>query len=144
MTAPISGGCLCGRLRYTLDAAPAASRVCWCRECQRIAANGTVNVLFPSDRIALAGEPAAFSRTAASGNTVTLRFCPHCGTQLFSDSSGRPAWTVVRAGTLDDPSAFRPSANIWTDSAPAWACMDPALDRHAGQPAPPPSPAPAR
>lgn len=136
-----TGGCLCGRVRFTIDAAPAASRVCWCRECQRIAANGTVNVLFPTGHIALAGSPASYERRAASGNTVTLRFCPACGTQLFSDSSGRPGWTVVRAGTLDAPSAFRPSANIWADSAPDWACLDDALERHAGQPAPPPAPA---
>ncbi|MFM1988098.1 MAG: hypothetical protein RJA99_1055 [Pseudomonadota bacterium] len=141
MAGTTTGGCLCGRLRYTIDAAPAASRVCWCRECQRIAANGTVNVLFPTDRIALAGTPASFERRADSGNTITQRFCPACGTHLFSDSSGRPGLTVVRAGTLDDPSAFRPSANIWADRAPAWACLDATLDHHPGQPAPPPAPA---
>jgi hypothetical protein len=46
---------------------------------------------------------------------------------------------VVRAGTLDDPSAIRPTANIWAASAPAWACLDPALERVDRQPAPPPS-----
>ena len=42
------GGCLCGQVRYEILAAAGPSRVCWCRDCQRISSNGTVNVIFPS------------------------------------------------------------------------------------------------
>jgi hypothetical protein len=49
---------------------------------------------------------------------------------------------VVRVGTLDDPSAVRPSTNIWVASAPSWACVDQALEQFEGPPAPP-SPAKA-
>jgi hypothetical protein len=44
----------------------------------------------------------------------------------------------VRLGTLDDPASVTPSANLWAGSAPAWACLDPALDRFQHQPGPPP------
>ena len=71
------------------------------------------------------------------GNTVRRKFCPTCGSHLFADSSGRVGLTVVRTGTLDDPSAIRPVANIWSASAPAWACLDASLERIEHQPLPP-------
>lgn len=134
-----TGGCLCGQIRYTINAEPTASRICWCRDCQKIASNGTVNALFPTAAIEITGSPARHDKTAASGNTVTRSFCPVCGSQLFADSSGRPGITVVRLGTLDDPSAIQPTANIWTASAPGWACMDEGLERHEAGPVAPPA-----
>lgn len=131
-----TGGCLCGQIRFRLAAEPGPSRICWCRDCQRISSNGTVNAVFPSEAIEISGAPAAYQKAADSGNMVTRRFCPACGTQLFSDSTGRPGLTVVRLGTLDEPSAIRPTANIWSASAPAWACLDESLDRFEGAPPP--------
>ena len=131
------GRCLCGAVHYTIAADPLVTRVCWCRDCQRLAPNGTVNAIVPTDALAVTGEVATFENLADSGNRLTRRFCPRCGTQLFANSSARPQFTVVRVGTLDDPSSVRPSANIWTRSAPAWACMDPRLETSDGQPLPP-------
>lgn len=131
-----SGGCLCGRVRYRLRGDPTMVRICWCRDCQRIAANGTVNALYASDAIAISGETATYSSTADSGNQVSRRFCPTCGSHLFADNTGRPGLTVVRVGTLDDPSSVTPVANIWAASAPIWACLNSTMDRVERQPAP--------
>jgi hypothetical protein len=133
-----SGGCLCGQVRYRIAAEPGPSRLCWCRDCQKLAANGTVNVIFPSAAIEVTGTTGQHTKAADSGNQVTRRFCPDCGTQLFSDSTGRPGLTVVRMGTLDEPSAITPTMNIWTGSAPRWACIDTSLQSFGGGP-----PAPA-
>jgi hypothetical protein len=124
-----TGGCLCGQVRYRIAAEPGPSRICWCRDCQRIASNGTVNVIFPTAAIEITGTPGQHTKVADSGNRVTRRFCPQCGIHLFSDSTGRPNLTVVRVGTLDEPASIRPTANIWSTSAPPWACLDPALER---------------
>ena len=132
-----TGSCMCGQVRYRIASDPGPSRICWCRDCQRISANGTVNVIFPTASIEITGMVGQHVKVADSGNQVTRRFCPQCGTQLFSDSTGRPGLTVVRVGTLDDPSSIKPSANIWVTSAPAWACIDPALE-HFDRGAPPP------
>jgi len=129
-----AGGCLCGEIRYEITAEAGPSRICWCRDCQRISSNGTVNVIFPSDAIKVSGSPGKHVKPADSGNTVTRRFCSSCGTQLFSDSSGRPGLTVVRVGTLDEPSAVKPTTNIWVASAPSWACVDPSLEQFKGPP----------
>lgn len=135
-----TGGCLCGQVRYRLSAEPVIARLCWCRDCQHIAGNGTANAIFPTEAISVSGEPAAYTSSADSGNQVRRRFCPQCGCHLFADSTGRPGLTVVRVGTLDDPSSVKPVANIWAGSAPAWACLDGRLDRIEGQPVPPPRP----
>ena len=121
--APHTGGCLCGQVRYTIDAEPLGSRMCWCRDCQRIASgSATVNALFPDDAVTYSGEIAVFKRVADSGNTVHRGFCPTCGSQIFSrtpEPAGQPV--RIRTGTLDNPELIAPQAVIWTDSAPSWA-----------------------
>jgi hypothetical protein len=77
---------------------------------------------------------AEHTKPADSGNLLTRQFCPTCGTHLFGRSSGRPQVRVVRAGNLDNPSSVRPSMQIWTSSAPDWACLDPSLPRVERQP----------
>jgi len=131
-----TGGCLCGAIRYRITAEPVVSRICWCRDCQHIASNGTVNAIFPSASIEISGTPAEYVSAADSGNHVRRRFCQTCGSHLFADSTGRAGLTVVRMGTLDDPSSVRPVANIWAGSAPAWACLDTTLPRIDQQPSP--------
>jgi hypothetical protein len=131
------GGCLCGAVRYTVSAAPIVTRVCWCRLCQYLGAgSGTVNVCFPTDAITIEGQLADFQSVAHSGNKMRRRFCPVCGTQLFSEAEARPHLIFVRAGTLDDREVARPAATIWTDQAPTWACIDARIPSIAGQPPP--------
>lgn len=132
-----TGRCLCGGVTFKLASEPVATRVCWCKDCQHLAANGTVNLLVPADALSVSGPLAEYTKTADSGSQVTRQFCPTCGVQMFGLSSGRPQFRVVRAGNLDDTSSIQPSMNIWADSAPAWACLDPALERVAQQPVPP-------
>jgi len=132
-----TGGCLCGEVRYRLTAEPVVSRICWCRDCQRIAGNGTANAMFPAGAIEVTGSISEFVSMADSGNYIQRRFCPLCGCHLFADSSGRPGLSVVRIGTLDDPSSIKPASNIWSGSAPTWACLDPSIDRFEQQPPPP-------
>ena len=133
----ITGGCLCRGVRYRITAAPILSRVCWCRNCQYIAAgNGTVNVCFPSAALSVEGEPRDYALTADSGNRMHRRFCANCGTHLFSGAEERPQLVFVRAGTLDDCELARPGVTQWIESAPSWACFDPALPKVARQAAP--------
>ena len=138
----IEGGCLCGAVRYVSTAEPMTARACWCRVCQHLASgNATINVVFPKDAVAITGEMKDYQSTADSGNRMHRRFCPQCGTHLFSESEARPQLIIARAGTLDDPSLVRPTAEIWTRSAPKWARLDPDLQHFDGQP---PAPAPAK
>ncbi|HEY8277265.1 MAG TPA: GFA family protein [Methyloceanibacter sp.] len=134
----IRGGCLCGAVRYEIEAEPITARVCWCRRCQKIGAgSGTVNVVFPAEAVSVKGELGDFKSVADGGNNMHTRFCPKCGTPVFTGAESRPHLVVVRAGTLDDPEVGAPAITIWTEEAPSWAAFDPELPHDPGQPPPP-------
>jgi hypothetical protein len=134
---PITGGCLCRAVRFSIAAAPLTARSCWCRLCQYLAAgNATVNVVFPSAALSVTGATTDFASIADSGNHMHRRFCPTCGTAMFSASESRPNWVIVRAGTLDDPTLAPPQMTIWTAAAPTWACFDALLPQFPGPPPP--------
>ncbi len=132
-----TGGCLCGAVKFRLTAEPISSRICWCRDCQHISGNGTANAVVPAEAFEVSGPLTEYAKTADSGNTISRLFCPTCGGHVYGHTSARPQWRVVRIGALDDPSSIAPQQNIWTASAPSWACMNPAIEQASGQtPAP--------
>ena len=134
----ISGGCLCGAVRFESSAPPVITRVCWCRLCQYLGAgSGTVNVCFNTGTFSIRGATADYSSIADSGNVLHRRFCPACGTPLFSEAESRPHLVFARAGTLDDPEVAKPAMTIWTSKAPSWACIADDLPRVERQPPPP-------
>ena len=128
---------MCGAVRYESTAAPVTTRLCWCRVCQYIGAgSATVNTCFKTESFSVKGELREYRSIADSGNVMHRRFCPNCGTHLFSEAESRPHLIFVRAGTLDDPEIARPVATIWTSQAPSWACIDERLPKVERQPPP--------
>ena len=133
---PITGGCICKAIRYSVSAPPVGSRQCWCRDCQYFGSgSSTVNVIFNTADVTITGELRTFVSLADSGSTVTRGFCPTCGTPVTSASSARPHFLILRAGTLDHTGIATPAMNIWTDSAPPWAHLDPDVPSTPAQPA---------
>jgi hypothetical protein len=131
----ITGGCLCGAVRYAIEAEPMVTRICWCTDCQKFAAGSTtVNVIFPSEAVTIEGELRDYASTAASGNLMHRGFFPKCGTPMITGSEARPYLIGWRAGTLDDPELAKPEVTIWTSSAPSWAVIDADLPQVAEQP----------
>lgn len=137
-----TGQCLCGAVRFTLTTEPLVTRVCWCRDCQHLAANGTVNAIVETQGLTVSGALSEYTNIAASGNELSRSFCPNCGTHVVARSSARPQFRVLRVGNFDEPSSLRPSMNIWTASAPSWACLDQTLEQVEHQPTPPRQPPP--
>ena len=139
----ITGRCLCGAVRYESAAPPVITRVCWCRLCQYLGAgSGTVNACFKTESFTIQGATSDYSGVADSGNVMHRRFCPKCGTPLFSAAEARPHLIFVRVGTLDDPEVGRPAMTIWTEQAPSWACSAADLPRVERQPPSPPASTP--
>ena len=133
----ITGGCRCGKVRWESAEPPIVTRVCWCRDCQYLGAgSGTVNACFRTATFSVTGETTDFVSNADSGSRMHRRFCPACGTPLFSEAEARPHLVFVRTGTFDDPNLAEPAMTIWTASAPQWAAIDPDLPHVDGQPPP--------
>ena len=131
----INGGCLCGAVRYTLNAKPIVTRECWCKLCQSLASgNSTINLVFPVDAISISGELKDYSSIADDGNKMHRRFCSSCGVHLFSNAEERPNIIVVRAGTLDDAEQVKIEGIIWTSEAPSWAYLNPDIPHFENQP----------
>lgn len=131
MPAPFSGGCLCGAIRYESRAAPLFSINCHCRDCQRATGTAYAPVLaVPRDALTITqGEPTYYTSQSDSGETVSRGFCPECGSGIFSKLSANPGIVGLKAASLDDPSWFRPSVDIYTDSAQPWDVMNPDLPK---------------
>jgi len=135
-----TGQCSCGAVAVSIAGEPAAVRQCWCRQCQQLAGGGaTNNAMFNTADVTITGELAQATWTAASGNTLTHSRCAACGNPVYAQSSARPQFMTMRLGILDPGHGLAPQAVIWTDDAPAWAVIDPALPTFPQQPPPPPS-----
>jgi hypothetical protein len=123
MATLITGGCMCGAVRYECSAEPMMSANCYCKDCQRSSGGALASVLVvPKEAFKLTkGEPKHYEVTADSGNKVSRGFCTNCGSPILSLLTGMPNVVAIKAGSLDDPASFKPPANVYMASAPAWA-----------------------
>jgi hypothetical protein len=131
MATPFTGGCLCGTVRYECSAAPLFSLNCHCRDCQRETGSAfapILAVLTAAFRLTQ-GTPQYFDVMADSGQTTRRAFCAACGSRLFGEPGSAPDLVTIRAGSLDDPSQFRPSLDIYTASAQPWDYLNPELPK---------------
>jgi len=111
----IQGGCYCGEIRYLSLGKPEASIQCHCRECQYITGgNPNVLMIFPLDDFQFTkGNPKEFKRNDIE-NPVTRLFCENCGTGIGTKNPNRPNSIILKVGTFDDPSIFKPDIAIFT------------------------------
>jgi hypothetical protein len=95
---PVTGGCLCKAVRYTIDAQPILTRECWCRVCQDLGAGSSaVNSCLHAAALRVTGELRDYHSTADSGNTMHRSSRPGCGTPVFS-AHAIPASFGIRTG----------------------------------------------
>jgi hypothetical protein len=122
----ITGGCLCGTVKYSTDEDPIPGRtlVCHCTTCQRhIGSAFATFVCFSRGAVAVAGNLKTYTEPGGmTGQPIHRRFCPNCGTPILLEKEGSPR-TLVAAGTLDDVSIVKPSISIFCESAQPWVPM---------------------
>jgi hypothetical protein len=120
----LTGGCLCGAVRYEADGEPFGRGQCHCRTCQQAhAAPAVAWFTVKTSDFRLSGQLKEYR----SSDHAVRRFCPGCGTQLLFDDSNHPDEIDIAAATLDDPAAVPPLFNIWTRSRIPWVKLDQAL-----------------
>jgi len=117
----VTGGCLCGAVRYHCDGPVESLVLCSCRSC-RYTTGGEPNAgtIVRTDAFRLTGEAKGFTSTGGSGQPMTRYFCPTCGTPLYTSLSGRPDVIVLKAGTIDDQQGLKVVARIWSSSTEPW------------------------
>ena len=128
MSDPITGGCHCGAVRYTLSSPPMWGGHCQCTNCQKFSSAGHLsNMVAAKADFDVSGDMTEYSYKADSGNDMSRYSCPVCATQIYGKSSGNPDGIVLRVGSLDDPTHFDPKAVIYTESSVAWDTVDTSL-----------------
>jgi hypothetical protein len=77
-------------------------------------------MIFDREDVAVSGTCRGYETRAENGNPSIRYFCETCGSQIFgSGPPGDPRLSIY-AGTLDDPSVFRPTDAIFTRSRHEW------------------------
>lgn len=121
MSQTMTGGCLCGAVRYEVSGAPAAQMVCHCSHCQKQTGTAFSSIMgVVQDQVAITGELASYADAGESGKAVNRKFCPRCGSPICSEVEVAPGMVWIKTGTLDDPAAFYPQVHIWTRSKQGW------------------------
>jgi hypothetical protein len=137
---PLTGGCLCGALRYEISERPLMAYTCHYTDCQQLTSGAfSLAITVPDSGFRLTkGEPRLLQKIADSGRTVTRWVCAECGCWLTS--SPQPGTTPgqiirrARGGTLDDTSWLEPTAHFWTLSKQPWVVLPEGSEIFATQP----------
>lgn len=124
----LTGGCLCGAVRYEAGGTPFHVTLCHCETCRR--ASGAPVVAWFSvrknDFRLVRGAPSKFH-----SSTLGVRsFCSRCGSALTFENSDLPEEIDVTICTLDEPGKLPPADHTWVSRQLPWMSMDDGLPQH--------------
>ena len=131
-TVQLTGGCMCGAVRYQASAMPFASDYCHCDSCRRSSgAPVTAWMDFLTEQVSIQGEIAEFK----SSEKIYRGFCPHCGSRLSFRHEDYSNYTTLTVTSLDSPNLVSPTYHIFTEETPTWLTITDDLPRYLrGQP----------
>ena len=128
MSETITGGCLCGAMRYEAEGEPIYAGHCYCADCRKASGSGFIPFMgFAASAVRFSGETKVFTCKAANGGDSDRNFCPVCGGLVFGGEVGQDASHTIYAGSLDDPSLFHPTMAIFNRDRPDWDLLPPGL-----------------
>jgi hypothetical protein len=131
-SASLTGGCLCGAVRFELIEPPMDAGYCHCTRCQRRTGGGSsaqARIDGSTFRIVQGQDSVRGWRPPDGG--FEKCFCRECGAHLFSRNPEDPAQMSVRLGAFDADTGVRPSWRAYVAYAAAWEPVpDDGLDRY--------------
>lgn len=105
----LTGGCLCGDVRFEVTGQPYRVGICHCLDCRkRHGALFGTSAIFPEDALKVTGETRDYNGRF---------FCPRCGSPVFTRSEDE---VEVNVGSLDEPNQFKPTYELWTIRRESW------------------------
>lgn len=115
------GGCFCGEIRYELTGDPALQLFCFCSDCLSMSGtDGFAGYMVPEAHFKhIKGSPTKFEKKSKEGRTVVRNFCGTCGSSLWGETEF--GLISLAAGSLDEPSLFKPTHKVFAQDAPEWA-----------------------
>ena len=122
----ITGGCLCGEIRYEVPQGNLSGTYCHCTDCQK--ATGVAYAfsvpIAPQDFVLSSGDVKSYEKMADSGRKIVRNFCSNCGSMVFTGDMKTSPYIWIKVGTLDNPELVKPIQQIWTSSRQTWSNID--------------------
>ena len=117
---PLTGGCLCGGVRFVVSEAPVSAGYCHCTRCQRRTGSAAAVSarLAPGSLRIESGEEIVRSYVPDDG--FAKDYCSACGSALWSRNPDDPRWISVRLGAFDGDPGIRPSYRQFVAYAAPW------------------------
>ncbi len=117
----LTGGCLCGALRYRATGPILYSGLCHCLDCQKSTGSAFAPYMGVNSKdVALTGSFATYNHPLGGGRVSRRNFCPTCGSTVFGGDPTTGTLTLY-AGSLDDSALFVPNNQIFTCVRRPWA-----------------------
>ena len=133
---PLTGGCECGSVNYSIKTGNVHVYVCHCRNCQRRSGSAFAeHAMVQAGTFVLEGETAEYRRSA-NGIQFEEIFCRTCHTRIFNRNDVIPHMIFIRAGTLSTSQDLRPVAHIWTSRKQTWILLPEGVARFEQSPTP--------
>ena len=120
MSVVLEGGCLCGKVRFSINQHPVRTFVCHCTFCQRVTGTSFyAESIFPLDAVQFnEGELRQYEHLSeGSQKKVYVHFCPSCGTTVGLTFERWPEVHAISRGCYDYPNSVEVTSHIWTESA---------------------------
>ena len=114
----VTGGCLCGDVRYEAMGEPKRVGICHCFDCRKH--HGALfhsSAIFDESAVAIEGETRDYAGR---------HFCPRCGSSVFGRSGDE---VEINLGSLDEIDRFQPTYELWTIRREGWIPPFPVNER---------------
>jgi len=131
---PLTGGCICGEVRYEIADEPLFVHACHCGDCQRFSGSAFVVLLgVEKAKLSTDGMLTKVTNPTPSGSGYDAHGCPRCLTIIWNKYHFVELPLVaVRGGTLDDPSLAPPAYHIFTRSKQPWFELPKGVKKYEG------------
>ena len=136
MKGELAGGCLCGAVRYVLQAGFRLNPyACHCTDCQtRTGSAFSEHMLFAEADIAVTGELDCGEFRQPSGANSRIFGCARCKARIYAVNDSRAGMASLRCGTLDRSAELVPVAHVWVSSKQPWIGLPDGAKTMAEQP----------
>jgi len=124
MNQPISGGCMCGGVRYEVHGKLRDIITCHCEQCRRSSGHFVAATACSREHFKLLREDGLAWYSGVPGHR--RGFCRLCGSSLFFEETGGRRVSIA-AGSLDAPQGLRIAAQIFTAEAGDYYTLEPQL-----------------
>ena len=132
MSEDITGGCLCGAVRYRCRGEPISQGLCQCERCQRQSGSAfLMATVFAREAVTIElGELRTYAAYGRDGNGLYRHFCPTCGSAVMITLDRYPEIRSMMGGTVDDKARLRPTFSLWCSSAQPWLELSPEIVKY--------------